>query len=111
METSRPLVVAAAQTEKHAVDSLFTISSPDVLVETVKVSEDRQALILRLFGVSGQNRSVRIRWQSLKPAALWQSDLTERPLTRIGPTIDVPGYEVVTLRADLAGMLLGPSGL
>jgi alpha-mannosidase len=74
----------------------------DVLLETLKVSEDGRALIVRLFGVAGRNCTVRLRWDGPgpKPAAVWYSDLAERPLRRAGRGIEVPGYGMVILRAE-----------
>jgi hypothetical protein len=100
METTRPLLVAAAA-GKTTPAPLLAISTPQVLVETIKVSEDGKALIVRLFGVSGQPEAVGLTWPGVKPAALWLTDLTEKPLTRAADTIKVPTYGVVHLRADL----------
>lgn len=100
METSRPLLVAPA-TDKSSLGSLVRISSPNVLIETIKISEDRRALILRLFGVSGQNQSVELKWGNLKPSSIWLSDLTEKPIQQLTGRIEVPAYEVVNLRANL----------
>ncbi|MEI7899817.1 MAG: glycosyl hydrolase-related protein [bacterium] len=98
-ETTRPLLVAAAS--DRAPGSLLSVSPPEVLVETLKVSADGKALIVRLFGVSGQPQTATLAWQSIKPAAVWLTDLTERPLTAVSGAIRVPAYGVVHLRADL----------
>ena len=55
LETTRPLVAAAADSRKPVVEPLLAVSSPDVLVETVKVSEDGKAYVVRLFGVTGKD--------------------------------------------------------
>ncbi|MCX6872505.1 MAG: glycosyl hydrolase-related protein [Verrucomicrobia bacterium] len=100
LETTRPLLVAAAS-GPQAPGSLFTLSPPGVLVETVKVSEDGKALILRLFGGSGAAETAVIKWGTLQPPAVWLTDLTEKPLTPAPPAIAVPAYGIVHLRADL----------
>ena len=71
------------------------------MVETLKVSDDRKALILRLLGVSGKSESATVTWRSMKPTATFLTDLTEKPLTPLGRTIDVPAYGVVQMRAEL----------
>ncbi len=101
VESTRPLVVAAARPRTAPGRPLLSVSSPDVLVETVKVSEDGKALILRLFGVAGVDRSVRLRWGAATPAAVWLTDLTEKPLRKLEPDLDVPAYGIVSLRAEL----------
>jgi len=100
LETTRPLLVAAAS-GPQAPGSLFTLSPPGVLVETVKVSEDGKALIVRLFGVAGRPESATLAWLAIKPTATWLTDLTEKPLTPVAGAIAVPAYGIVHLRADL----------
>jgi len=100
LETTRPLLVAPA-TGISAPSPLLSISTPHVLVETVKVSEDRKALILRLFGISGKPTSATLNWKSLKPAQVCLTDLTEKPLAPVRRAIHVPAYGVVNVRAEL----------
>jgi alpha-mannosidase len=70
-------------------------------VETFKRSEDGKALILRLFGVSGAPLAVDIRWGEPRPAKVFRSDLSEKPLSRIPGPVEIPAYGIVTLRAEL----------
>jgi hypothetical protein len=99
VETSRPLLVAPAE-DNPPSGSLVQVSSPDVLIETVKISEDGHALMLRLFGVSGKNQSVALKWADLKPSSIWLSDLTEKPLKQLNGRIPVPAFEIVNLRVN-----------
>jgi alpha-mannosidase len=97
METTRPLVAAAAVGEKPAAPP-FTLASANVLVETIKVSEDGNATIVRLFGASGKDERVALRFASRQPAVVL-SDLSELSRRAVNPdAIDVPAYGVVTLR-------------
>ena len=100
LETTRPLLVAAAS-NRQALGSLLSVSTLDVLVETLKVSEDGKALIVRLFGVSGKPESAILSWKGMKPSRIWLTDLTEKPLTPMGRAIPVPAYGVVQVRAEL----------
>ena len=99
-ETTRPLLVAAA-TAAQAAGSLLSISTPDVLIETLKFSADGKALIVRLFGVSDRPQTATLAWHRIKPAAVWLTDLTEQPVTAVSGAIRVPAFGVVHLRADL----------
>jgi len=101
METARPLVVSAARSGTVSGRSFLSLSTPDVLVETVKISEDGQALIVRLFGVAGVDRSVNLRWGGTKPVSLSLTDLTEAPLRKLGRRVDVPAYGIVSVRAEM----------
>ena len=98
-ETTRPLLVASAC--PNPASSLLSISTPEVLIETLKVSADGKALIVRLFGVSDQPRTATLAWHAITPTAVWLSDLTEQPVTAVSGAIRVPAFGVVHLRADL----------
>jgi hypothetical protein len=102
-ETTRPLLVAPADAGTAVPSSLVKLTSANVLLETVKVSQDGKAYILRLFGVSGRTQSTGLRWGAIQPTSLWLSDLTEKPITKLGGRVEVPAYGVVMLRAEVAG--------
>ena len=99
-ETTRPLLVAPAS-QDTPLASLLTVTNPGVLVETIKPSEDGKALIVRLFGVSGQTESAVLAWGNLQPSQMALTDLTERPLRNLTNPIPVPAYTVVQIRAEL----------
>jgi alpha-mannosidase len=101
LETTRPLIAYPVDSKKPASASLLSLSSPDVLIETVKVSDDGKAVIVRLFGVSGKDQSVRLDWKGFKPVSVWLTDLTEKPLKKTGDAIEVPSYGVVNVRAEI----------
>jgi alpha-mannosidase len=79
------------------------VEPSDVLVTTLKPSDDGAAWIIRLFGASGQNREAKLIWPYLQPQSLWFSDTSEKPLARItSSSIAVPGWGLITLRAERA---------
>ena len=100
IETSRPLIAVLADPSRPVPGPLLVMESPDVLVETVKVSEDGAAMVLRLFGVSGRDAQARVSWKGVQPTALYRTDLTEKPLETIPGKIEVPGYGVTMVRAE-----------
>jgi len=101
VETSRPLMVGPALGNTVPGTSFLSVSAPDVLVETLKLSEDGRAWIVRLFGVGGVDRSVNLRWGGTKPRALSLTDLTEQPGRKLGRRVQVPAYGIVSLRAEM----------
>ena len=100
LETTRPLLAVPANPARPAPGSLFQVSNPEVLVETVKMSADGRAYIVRLFGVSGKDARVKLAW-NVPLKGVWLSDLTEQPLRRIPGAIDVPAWAAMTLRAEM----------
>jgi alpha-mannosidase len=79
---------------------LLRVEPSDVLVTTLKPSDDGKAWIIRLFGGSGQERPARLVWSSPQPRSVSISDLSEKPGTPVGDTVTVPGWDLVTVRAE-----------
>lgn len=100
IETARPLIAVPADPARAVPNPLLAVDSPDVLVETVKVSEDGKGLVLRLFGVSGRTTSVPIDWKGMRPAAVYRTDLREQVLGPCDGSVEVPGYGVAMVRAE-----------
>jgi alpha-mannosidase len=100
MEASRPLIAVLADPSRPVPGSLLGLNSADVLVETLKVSEDGRAIVLRLFGVSGREVKARLAWKGAQPTAVYRTDLTEKPLARLTGKIEVPAYGVTMVRAE-----------
>ena len=76
------------------------LDTPDV-VASVKPSEDRKALIVRLFGAAGRPAKANLHWSENAPKAVWMSNLAEEPGAAVTGAVDVPAYGLVTLRVDL----------
>ncbi|HWD91386.1 MAG TPA: glycoside hydrolase family 38 C-terminal domain-containing protein [Verrucomicrobiae bacterium] len=80
--------------------SLLKLSSDEVVVTGFKPSDDRKAWIIRLFGAGGKNENVKLAWGERKPAAVYLSGTGEKAGDKIGNSVAVPGYGLVTLRAE-----------
>ena len=96
---SEPLLTRAGG--RQPIASLLEISPTDVLVSALKPSDDGKALIVRLFGASGQTRSANLRWGARTPKAVYLSDTSEQPGQKVSGPVTVPGFGLVTLRAEL----------
>jgi alpha-mannosidase len=100
LECAQPLLVRRAGPEPPQQPRL-KLSSDRVIVTAFKPSDDGKGWIVRLFGAGGKSERVRLSWSAPRPRRLWLSDTTEAALTPIGPTIQVPAWGIVTLRAEL----------
>jgi alpha-mannosidase len=96
---SQPLLASAASATTPTAP-LLKIEPPDVLALTLKPSDDDKALIVRLFGASGEDRIARLHWSAPTPSQLWLSDVTEKPIKKVDREIAVAGWDLVTVRAD-----------
>lgn len=96
---SQPLVASTASSSAPRA-SLLRIEPADVLALSLKPSDDGNALMIRLFGASGQDRNALLHWSSDPPKQLWLSDLSEAALKPVEREVPVAGWDLVTLRAE-----------
>lgn len=97
---SHPLVAAPARGAAPSGQSLLQVEPADVLLLSLKPTDDGQGLISRFYGASGTAKNARLRPGAFKPASLHLSDTSEKPGALVGGAVNVPGYGVVTLRAE-----------
>jgi alpha-mannosidase len=110
IERSQPLLAsvggparrAAGARGAAAIEPRLSISPAGVILTSLRPSRDGKAMIVRLYAASGETERAVVRWAAPAPKAVWLSDLTERPLSAAGPSIEVPAGGVVTLRAESA---------
>ena len=98
---SQPLLAVRAQGAKPLNKPLLSVEPDDVIVTAIKPSDDGRALIVRLFGASGEARSASLKWGTVQPKAVLLSDTSERAGNPAGDRVDVPGLGLVTLRAEI----------
>jgi hypothetical protein len=99
MGMSQPLI-ASAQGQRSRTALKLRIDQQDVLLQECKRSADGSAWIVRLFGAAGESRKANLTWTDDTPIKVWRSDLRERPLEQLGTQVEVPAWELVTLRIE-----------
>jgi alpha-mannosidase len=100
IETTEPLVAVPARGNKPLASRL-QVEGAGVLVSAMKPSDDGRAIIVRLYGASGKDAQAKLTWSDPAPKKTWLSDAGEQPLQEAGERIDVPGWGIVTLRAEM----------
>jgi len=96
-----PLQESAAETRVEGIVPVraLRLDSATATVLTLKPADDGKALIVRLFGSSGEPGKARLIW-TRAPKNTWLSDTGEQALQPAPETIDVPPWGIVTLRAE-----------
>ncbi len=99
--------LSLVETEPHpgelpAVQSFFQTDRPGLMLDTVKVAEDADAVILRAYEAYGTRGPARIRTGLPLESAL-MADLLERPAKSLemndgAVEVDVSPFEIVTLK-------------
>ena len=101
IERSQPLVASPARGDAPDGRSFLQLDTPDVLVASIKPSNDHKAWIVRLFGAAGKDAKTTLHWGLAAPKAVSLSNLSEEPGQTVQGPIEVPAYGLVTLRAEL----------
>ena len=85
--------------------SFFHVDRPGVIIEAIKVAEDGDALIVRLYEAHGGRGAVKLTSTlSVKTAALaglLENEVKSLPLRKGAVTLDLHPFEVVTVRYTL----------
>ncbi len=98
---TQALVVTHAVEAADPSDPMLRLSSEDVLVQSLKPSDDGKAWIVRLFGASAEAQEVSFTWAArAKAGRSWISNLAEEPIRVVSGAIPIAGWQVVTVRVE-----------
>jgi alpha-mannosidase len=97
---AQPLRVGPEFADGPLAGPRLRVEPADVLVEHFKPSDDGKAWIVRLYGASGEIRKAKLIWGRGGPKSVARSDLSEKPGAAVNGEIEVPGWGLVTLRAE-----------
>ena len=98
---SQPLVAVPGRGRAPDATPLLRVEPADVIISGLKPSDDGKGIIVRLLGASDKPMNARLSWSQPAPKRLWMSDTSERPRREVVGDVQVPGWGVVTLRAEL----------
>lgn len=105
-EVTRPLLVFSGdeqgQRRVRPTTILSRLDNESFVLETLKVSEDGEALIYRLQNMAQTEQTLRII-DRRKTEVISLTDLSEKPVKRLGRRLKVPAHGLMNLRVELAG--------
>jgi alpha-mannosidase len=99
-ELNTPLVIASGTPKEMALESLLKVSAPNIIVETIKRSEDGEDLIVRLYeaGRTACHCLVEAPWAQ----EIWETNLLEESVSEVRKTSSLKlwfrPFEIKTLR-------------
>ena len=100
VERCQPLQVLPAHGPGPGAVPRLAITPNDVVVTALKPADDGRGWVVRLYGASGRDQTVRMQWSEPAPAQLFMSNLSELPLVPAPEKILVPAWGLVTLRVE-----------
>ena len=102
IERSQPLVVVPVDPGAPLQPSLLRVEPPDVIVTSLKPSQDGKALMLRLFNATDIPQKAAVTWSDPAPKQVTLSSPREEEGAAVSGPIELPGWGIRTLRAALA---------
>ncbi|MCJ7681580.1 MAG: hypothetical protein MUP70_12700, partial [Candidatus Aminicenantes bacterium] len=96
-ERSRPLLLSSAETPGEPDLSLFSLSSPDIQVTSIKPAADGGGWILRLYNPGERKESVFFKGKDGRPLKIHKSSLFEDKGAGISGPVTLDPLEFVTL--------------
>jgi hypothetical protein len=99
IERSQPLLAVAVSPSDNPPASLFDVRG-DVVVTSVTPSRDGKAEMIRVFNPRDRAAAFSINWSAFRPARLFESDLTQKPLHPLTLPQTLPKFGVLTIRAE-----------
>jgi alpha-mannosidase len=94
-----------SETRTSSLHSLVSVSTPNVIIETVKRAEDENGIIVRLYESQRKRGQVRVKFGSAVESA-WMTNLLEENESALSVDQDsillnIKPYQIVTLRVRL----------
>jgi len=109
IQQSQPLIVAPADTSRPPLGSRLRVEGDGVLVTSLKPSDDRGALLVRLWNAGQQPTKAVVIWSDPRPREVLISSPGEEKGTPVSGAIDMPAMGIVTLRAEFKSQAPGSS--
>jgi alpha-mannosidase len=107
-----PVIVYRSNVERQksersvsSLQSLFSVSSPNTIIETIKRAEDGDGIIVRLYESQRKRGPVQLR-AGFGVAAAWETNLLEENESELGVEndtiqLDLKPYQIMTIRLML----------
>lgn len=99
VESTQPLIVAPASNQPPRA-GLLRLDSDQIIVSSLKPSDDGTALMVRLYNPTSQPETTRLHW-SRPVGQTWLSSSLEEPGQKALDVVTVPRLGTVTLRVAL----------
>ncbi|MHB8969137.1 MAG: glycoside hydrolase family 38 N-terminal domain-containing protein [Pirellulaceae bacterium] len=101
IERSQPLVVTPARRDTPVSDSRVILAGQNVIVTSLKPSDDGRALLVRLFNPGTEPAQTSLQWREPVPLHVTLSSPREEVGTPLAGPLTLPPLGIVTLRAEL----------
>jgi hypothetical protein len=98
---NQPLLVRVGSSKRAVPETLFKLTSPEIVVTSLRPSDDGRALMIRLYNAGGRPEEFSVGWNSVKPKKLFISSLLQTRDKLATAPLSLPAYGILTLRCEL----------
>lgn len=95
----QPLIAIQADPDKRPYQPSFTVGGDGVIITSIRISEDRNATIVRLFNTLNRNTTATLKWFDRRNI-VWLSDPTEKKTDRLHDSFAIAPYDIMTIRVE-----------
>ncbi|MDP4195142.1 MAG: glycoside hydrolase family 38 C-terminal domain-containing protein [Bacteroidota bacterium] len=101
ISVSQPLIALQAKKQKTDLP-LLKVGPEDLIVTSLKPSDDKRAVMISIFNCSDKKEKVQINWpnEGVKPKSIWLSNTSEEQLSPIADP-EISPMDLLILRAEL----------
>ncbi|MBM4060989.1 MAG: hypothetical protein FJ265_07815 [Planctomycetes bacterium] len=96
----QPLLVLPAAGKAPTGRARLSLDNDRVVVYALKPTDDKLGWIVRLQNLSEQAQPVAVAWDEPQPRSTWRSDTAEARGEEVRGPVTIPGWGLLTLRAD-----------
>ncbi|HXS55417.1 MAG TPA: glycoside hydrolase family 38 C-terminal domain-containing protein [Hanamia sp.] len=100
LESSQPLLVAPANADAPELRPLFEITTPEIILSTIKPSKDKKGMIIRLYNSSDHSQVPNLKWKSTLPKYIFISNANEEKLYPFKTDKALPPFAFRTLLVE-----------
>jgi len=100
VEVSQPLVVVPVAKDAPQIRSMFLVEPPEVILTSLKPSDDKKALMIRLYNAGDRPAKARVKWAAFQPKRVAVSSPREEEGPAWSGAADLPPLGILTLRAE-----------
>jgi hypothetical protein len=100
IEQSQSLLATLSDENAPLLKKLFTFEASGVLVTSLRPSEDKKALIVRLYNASGRPEQASLKVENSSSASIFISNIFEELLEKVDGPFFLPPFGIIALRIE-----------
>lgn len=94
-----PLIAVQADADKRPYTPPFTLDGDGIIITAIRISEDKKAMIARLFNTLNTDTTANLKWFDGERNT-WLSDPAGKKISRLADSFCMAPYDIMTIRIE-----------